>query len=109
MMADGETQWADLLVRGIDPKVLARVRRDAARRSLAVSDLIRMILCRHYDLECAPSRRTTRPSKGSTTILLLMHSHLKWEIVQDSKRRGISQAGIVREILAARYTRKRAA
>jgi hypothetical protein len=29
--------------------------------------------------------------------------------VQDSKRRGISQAGIVREILAARYTRKRAA
>jgi hypothetical protein len=54
MVADGETQWAELLVRGIDPKVLARVRRDAARRSLAVSDFIRMILCRHYSLECAP-------------------------------------------------------
>jgi hypothetical protein len=109
MMADGETQWAELLVRGIDPKVLARVRRDAARRSLAVSDLIRMILCRHYDLECAPSKRTARPSKGSTTILLRMHPHLKEEIALDSQERSVSQGAVVREILEARYTRKKAA
>jgi hypothetical protein len=138
MMADGETQWAELLVRGIDPKVLARVRRDAARRSLAVSDFIRMLLCHHYDLDCPSSKRTARPSKGSTTILLRLHPHLKQEIeidVQmknesadrewDEKMKQVergeldirlvqkplraSQGAIVRQILEARYTRKRAA
>jgi hypothetical protein len=109
MMASGETQWAELLVRGIDPKVLARVRRDAARRRLAVSDFIRMILCRHYRLDCPPSKRSARPSKGSTTILLRLHPHLKEEIEQDSEMRKVSQSGCVRQILTARYTRKRAA
>jgi hypothetical protein len=109
MMASGETQWAELLVRGIDPKVLARVRRDAARRSLAVSDFIRMILCRHYGLECAPSKRSARPSKGSTTILLRPHPHLKYELEQDSEMRKLSQAAVVRQILEARYARKKAA
>jgi hypothetical protein len=109
MMADGETQWAELLVRGIDPKVLARVRRDAARRSLAVSDFIRMILCRHYDLECAPSRRSARPSKGSTTILLRMHPQLKDQLELDAQLQETSMSALIREILEARYTRKRAA
>jgi hypothetical protein len=109
MMADGETQWAELLVRGIDPKVLARVRRDAARRRLAVSDLIRMILCRHYGLECTPSKRTARPSKGSTTILLRMHPHLKDQLELDAQIQERSMSALIREILESRYTRKRAA
>jgi hypothetical protein len=109
MMADGETQWAELLVRGLNPKILARVRRDAARRQLAVSDFIRTILCNHYDLDCPSSKATARASKGSTTILLRMHPHLKYEIEQDSQMRGLSQSKIVNEILEARYTRKKAA
>jgi hypothetical protein len=109
MMADGETQWAELLVRGIDPKVLARVRRDAARRSLAVSDYIRLLLCRHYRLDCPSSKRTARPSKGSTTILLRLYPDLKYEIEQDSEMRKISQSTAVKQILTARYTRKKAA
>jgi hypothetical protein len=109
MMADGETQWVPFLVRGLDPKVLARIRRDASRRNLAVSDFMRLILCRHFRLDCPSSGKTPRPSKGSTTIWLRLYPHLKEEIEAEAEQRRITQQILVHEILTARYTRKRAA
>jgi hypothetical protein len=109
MMADGETQWVPFLVKGLDPKVLARIRRDAARRSLAVSDFMRLILCRHYRLDCPSSKRTARPSKGSTTLLLRLYPYLKMEIEIEAQERQLSQQMVVHQILEARYTRKKTA
>jgi hypothetical protein len=109
MMADGETTWVPFLVRGLDPKILARIRRDAARRKLAVQDFMRLLLCRHYSLDCESSGATARASKGSTTIYLRLHPHLKMEIELEAQERGLSQQLVVHEILGRSYTRKRAA
>lgn len=107
-MADAETRYVKFLVRGIDPRVLRLMRKDAYRRQRSVSDWMRSILCRHYSLDCPQSRATPRKGKGATTFVLRMDAAL-WEAVkEDAAEQERSMQVIVREILETPYRKKEA-
>ena len=108
-MASAETQYVKFLVRGIDPRVLRLMRKDAYRRKRSVSDWMRSILCRHYELDCPQSRAGPRKGKGATTFVLRMDAAL-WEAVkEDAAEQQRSMQQIVKEILEKPYAKKEAA
>ena len=105
----GNTQWVKFLVRGIDPRVLRLMRKDAYRRKRSVSDWMRTILCRHYELDCEKTKRFSQKralSGHSTTFLLLLYPDLWQAIKEDSEASGVSMQSLVKQILQTPYAKK---
>lgn len=95
--------WSYFLVRDIDRRTLRRMKRDARRGGVSLSDLMREILCAHYELKCEPSGKPSRLEFGARTQLLRIHPELAEAIKEDAAYTGESMASLVREALSARY------
>ena len=101
--------WAKFLVRDLDPRLLSKIRADADAQDRSLSDIMREILCAHYELDCPPSGKTSRLEHGARTQILRMHPDLKLALELDSDVTGVSQQRLVHEALEAHYTEEAAA
>lgn len=103
------SDWVFFLVRNLDPQLLKRLRQDARRESLSLQNLMRRILCEHYELDCPPLGKTTRIEHGSRTQRLRLHPEV-WEALKaDSEESGESMQNLVHAALAGRYVTEEAA
>jgi hypothetical protein len=100
MFDDG---WAKFLVRDLDPRLLSKIRADADAQDRSLSDIMREILCAHYELDCPPSGKTSRLEYGARTQLLKMHPDLFQALKQDSQETQIPMQRLVHEALESHY------
>jgi len=101
--------WAKFLVRDLDPRLLSKIRADADAQDRSLSDIMREILCAHYELDCPPSGKTSRLEHGARTQLLKMHPALFEALKRDSQETQIPMQRLVHEALEAHYTEEAAA
>ena len=100
------SEYVSFLVRDLDPRVLKRIRSEAKRTHLPVQEVMRSILCAHYELDCIPSRHKPRKEEGSRTKVLRMQPELWQAVKDDSEETGTSMQLLVREALEAHYRRE---
>jgi hypothetical protein len=94
------------LIRNLDEQVRVQLEDDAYREHEPLQETVRMILCRHYGLDCPETRGWIRRDAwgDATTILVRMPQPLFDALKRDAKRSGESMQSIVHEALAAHYS-----
>jgi len=95
--------WCKFLVRDLDPYLFKQIRAEADSQDRSLADIMREILCAHYELDCPPSGKTSRLEFGARTQLLKMHPALFDALKRDSRETGESMQSIVHEALRAHY------
>ena len=90
-------------MRDLDPRLLSKIRADADAQDRSLSDIMREILCAHYELDCPPSGKTSRLEHGARTQLLKMHPDLFQALKKDSQETQIPMQRLVHEALEAHY------
>ena len=97
------------LLRSMEPGLRKRLEKDAKRSKQPLIEVVRSILCEHYDLECTPitGDRTPwqRQWEGSSTILLKLQPELFEAIKRDSEESGESMRVCVLGALEAHYAK----
>lgn len=102
--------WVSFLVRNLEPEILAALTEDATEEpARSLSDVMRQVLCDHYELDCPPTGAGTRLEFGARTQLLKMHPDLWQAVKTDSEETGQSMQALVHEALSAHYAERQAA
>ena len=97
------SEYVKFVVRDLDPKLLTLIRKQAKRERIPVAEVMRSILCEHYELDCTPTRHQPRAEFASRTKVLRMQPEL-WRTLQaDSLVTGESMQALVHEALERHF------
>lgn len=94
--------WILFLLREIPEELLVLIRDDALEGERSLSDLMRSILCSHYELDCPPSGSASKYG-GSNTLLLRLQPELFDTIKADAAALGTPMRALILDILEAHY------
>ena len=85
-------EWPSYLLNGIPAEVRAGIEQDADENGESLSEVIRQILCAHYDLECEPVERFSNQTRidGTRNFHLRVHPDLFHAIKMDAGLAGTS-------------------
>lgn len=85
--------WPTYLLNGIPPEVRAAIEEDALEAEISLAEVMRQILCAHYDLQCEPVETFSKPpppNQGTATMVLRVHPDLFSAIKKDAGQAGTS-------------------
>ena len=104
-MARARNTEATFLISGLRPTLRQLLEEEAQAEQRSIQDVIRSILCAHYELDCAPVAGWIRRDAwdGSATILLKMQEELFQALKADSRESGESMQSLVHQALEAHY------
>lgn len=105
----GIRDWPTYLLRDIPEATRAALEEDAAREERSMIEILREILCGHYELDCEPVISTARPPKpkpATDTMMLRLQPEL-WQAIRAEADQQESRYGatnrIIHGILADHY------
>lgn len=93
------------LIRNLDEGLRDRLEEDAREANEPLQETVRMILCRHYSLDCPETKGWIRKDAwgDATTILVRMPPALFKALKADAAHSGESMQRCVHEALEANY------
>ena len=101
--------WPTYLLRDIPPGTRLALEIEAGAEDRSMIEIIREILCAHYELDCEPVLATARPPKpkpSTDTMILRLQPEL-WQAIRQEADQQESRYGatdrIIHAILAAHY------
>src|SRR5512145_2816786 len=81
------SEWHRYLLKGVRPELRDSLSATARDRDLSVADVMRELLCQHYQLDCPPISRaypgTLKP--GTSTMILRLQPEL-WRAIQNHQK-----------------------
>ena len=86
-------RWPTYLLNGIPPEVRQAIEEDALAEEISLAEVMRQILCAHYELSCEPVETFSKPpppNQGTATMVLRVHPDLFSAIKQDAGKAGTS-------------------
>ena len=90
----------------MSPELRKQLELDAQDERLSLQEIVRSILCAHYDLDCTPKSGTQRADQwnGAATVLLKnMQPELFSAIKEDAAETGKSMRSLILEALESHY------
>ena len=91
--------WPTYLLRDIPDHLRAQIEEDADLDGRAMIEIIRDILCGHYDLDCPPvDSRPPAPEEGTTTMVLRLQPEL-WEAIKADAGRDEMTYGATKRVV----------
>lgn len=95
------------LLRRMEPRLRKQIEKDAKKRKEPMIEVIRSVLCEHYDLDCAPISGAIRIDRwnDTATLLLKIQPELFTAIKNDSEETGETMRDLILAALEAHYTR----
>lgn len=95
--------WPTYLLKSIPPDVRKGIEQEAGTGSMA--EVIRSILCEHFDMDCEPviARNKFLKINGTETMLLRLQPELWSAIQREARRRNIPHRSVIVEALADHY------
>ena len=97
--------WPSYLLRDIDPEIRKAIEADAELDGSSMIEVVRGILCSHYQLDCEPVENSVRQEKitGTDTMVLRLQPTL-WEAIKaDAGTTYGATRKTITDILAAHY------
>lgn len=96
---------AYFLLRNMDQTLRDRLEEDADEIGESLQEMIRRVLCEHYELDCSEIKGTPREStrRDAATVLIRMQTELFQAVKVDSEETGESMRTLVLDALEARY------
>ena len=97
------SDWPTYLLKNIPAEVRRGIEEDAGAGSM--SEVIRGILCAHYELDCEPvlTRNKFLKVDGTETMVLRLQPELWKAIRREGKRRKIPTRSVIIEALELHY------
>ena len=105
--SDRIVDWPQYLLANVPPDIRAAISAESADRLIAVSDVVREILCKRFRMHCAPVpyRFELGRDTGALNFLIRMPPKLHRAISRESDRTGNTMRKIILDILEAHYTK----
>lgn len=100
------SDWPTYLLKNIPPEVRTGIEQDEHLEG-SMAEVIRRILCAHYDLDCefVVARNKFIRVAGTDTMVLRLQPELWKQIKWESKRREVTTRTVIIDALEAHYLR----
>ena len=95
--------WNYFLLRNVDPELRRRLSAEAKTENRSLADLIRAIMCDHFELECEPSRAESKLKHGASTLVVGLQPELHRAIKTESEESGETMRSIILDTLESHY------
>lgn len=98
-------EWSTYLLKRVPEGLKADIAYEAAARATSHANVVREILCAHFDLDCPPRRAYLQPpfEPDKDTIFLRLQPELFSEIKRESASRNAPQRDVILDILKRHY------